>query len=79
MEGDQVAQQVNTGQWDHCMHYCIISLHEVLKCLEKMKFNSDYIIQIKIINNFFYPLSKSVFKVRRNCKFPKRSRVRTVS
>ena len=36
-----------TSQWGHCKHNCIISLHEVLKCLERMKFNScdtEYII-----------------------------------
>ena len=56
MEGDQVVQQVNslqtTSQWGHCKHNCIISLNEVLKCLERMKFNScdtEYIIQIIII------------------------------
>ena len=58
MEGDQVVQQVGllqtTSQRGHCKHNCIISLREVLKCLERIKFNScdiEYIIQI-IINNF---------------------------
>ena len=51
MECDQVAQQVDslqmTSRWGHCKRNYIISLHEVLKCLERMKFNScdtEYII-----------------------------------
>src|ERR1700691_2397350 len=72
MEGDQVVQQVNslqtTSQWG-CKHNCIISLHEVLKCFEKMKFNScdiEYIIQIIIY--IFLPLTKCVFKANEACQ-----------
>ena len=58
LEVDQVVQQVNSPA-------------NRIICLERMKFNSGYVIQIKIINHFFYPLSKSVFKVNEACQvFP---------
>jgi hypothetical protein len=73
MEGDPVAQQVNslqmTSQWGHCKHNCITSLYEVLKCLERMKFNScdtEYIIQIIIY--IYLPLTKCVFKANEACQ-----------
>ena len=72
MEGDQVVQQVNllqtTSQWG-CKHNCIISLHEVLKCLERIKFNScdtEYVIQIIII---FYPLPNVFLRRMKHVRF----------
>src|ERR1700727_2692887 len=73
IEGDQVAQPVDslqmTCQWGHCKHNCIISLHEVLKCLERIKFNScdtEYIIQIIII---FYPLPNVFLRRMKHVRF----------
>ena len=57
VECDQVAQQVDslqmTSRWGHCKRNYIISLHEVLKCLERMKLNScDRVYNLHNNNNF---------------------------
>jgi len=68
IEGDQVAHLLQmTSQWGHCKHNCIISLCEVLKCLERMKFNSCDIIQILIaLSEFSLSFSKlDQFRSRR--------------
>src|ERR1700689_3256616 len=74
MKGDQVVQQVDslqtTRQWGHYKNNCIISLHEVLKCLERMKFNScdtEHIIQIII--TIFYPLPNVFLRQMKHVRF----------